>query len=131
MKNRVAILVLSAIILAFACRGYVVDWSYSHYISFHSEEFEEINRLLTSADGDLWVLNEAVVVVGGAKLDRHIERQLLRAKGRHGFYLISKKNSKIYYGIREPFGFDIGITFIEQKLRPSGSVARPIGDWFY
>ena len=123
--------VLLAIAIDVIAEPYLIDASYRIYLARHKEVLSDVNKILNSSKGDIWVMNDTVSVSNGEGISQENRQQLLEAQKQLGVYMITKSDSTIYYGLWGFLDVRLGITYLtSQTMRPD-QYRHLTGGWYH
>lgn len=96
----------------------------------HSKVLSEANKILSSSQEDVWVIDDTVRVGKQETMSLEDKRELLKAKKKLGAYTISKTDNRIYYGLWGFLDARLGITYLPTVTTHPNQYKHPTGDWF-
>jgi hypothetical protein len=123
--------VLLAIAVDVIVEPYLIDTSYRIYLARHKEVLLDVNRILESSKGDVWVMNDTVSVKNGDGISSENQEQLLEAQKQLGVYMINKSDSTVYYGFWGFLDVRLGVTYITSETMRPDQYRHLTGGWYH
>ena len=124
-------IVMLAIAIDVLAEPYLIDTSYRIYLARHKVVLSDVNKILNSTKGDVWVMNDTVTVSNGEGISPQNRQQLLEAQKKLRVYMITKSDSTIYYGLWGFLDVRLGITYLMSETVLPDQYRHLTGGWYH
>jgi hypothetical protein len=124
-------IVLLAVAIDIIAEPYLIDTSYRIYLARHSEVLSNVNKILNSSKGDIWIVDDSVSVRNGEEISPEYRQQLLAGRKQLGVYSIIKNDSTIYYGLWGFLDVRLGITYLTSATMRRDQYRHLTGGWYH
>jgi hypothetical protein len=123
--------VFIGVLLNWLTESYFCDISYRIYLLQFKHELSETNKMLGNKAGEIWIMQDTIILNNGATLTSLEKKRLLQERSKLGTYMILKKDSTIYYGLWGFLDVRLGLTYAISGRQPNEDYRHLTGNWFH